>query len=437
MGSAIFSHSWRPGPIAARAGKSLRNNNLSKCLSKYLAYLVFLATSTMADPSGFHTSLHCLCTIAVVIFGHIALVFALPVDGHKDNIQLSGDANSKPDHPFAIGWPSPLSAPFGIRVQFSWLDEGVKLDETDVYLATLHCAGVVARSAPGELEEPRYVCSRPMHDSVKILVDVSSSTQPRGGIVFGITAAAECMARSNRFKKLKTRVYDTGRLIGTITFVQGSETMRSEYSVNPFKGVESHALTFAKTSAGSIAEANISIADRTPSAPQPLSGAETPRQDLSDDNDKYYLRVESTQETGLTLQAYTMAAVVYFQEVVHLGVYPQDNTINDHLVYFPWQEPPKPGFDVTVNAGYIDIAPRTRAPYYTMYALALAMVEVPMIILEGGAKFDFFNCKIFAYTGPQIPLGYLWAQKGLPPDGSGDRRLSYKPASSTDLTTFR
>lgn len=358
--------------------------------------------------------------IVCVQFARTALALTLPVGQQVQPLEGTGLTLTNAENDGSEWWEfdASMALPPGYQVRVTF--GSVSLNEQDLYLATLYCASIYAADLPDAEITPASVCGDPHHNSVKIKVDMVPNPKLRFNIVTGIAVAAEAIVRRNSFKRAIAKFYHDNALLGTLTFVQGSEVAVPSYidTVKPAQGLQSTTSKFTMSPDGSLAEAGITIKNhQIKPPPNRASDADSLRLEINDNDENYYLHVKSTAQKGLSLQAYTMAAIKVFQDVVEAGVDPKTAQVDFQTsAWEPFQQPRRAGFDIKLLAGLHGEPMRREAPIFTLYAIALAIREVPLIILDGGKPFDFFTCEIFADREPRILLGYIWTQPDGPPD---------------------
>ena len=364
----------------------------------------------MAFVSSFKNMPGFLLLAVLVGFGRIAQIVAIPVDEQQGNAIFQ--AQHYPTESYNM--PSTLKSIPGSRLKYDWLDErgrkggGPLLDEEALYMAALHCIGYLTAEEPDHVSPQRWDCWRQGYPKVKIAIKLTDAgaARSRESTVFALSNGITEMMRRDRFRKLRVKLYDYNALLGTFEFIQGTELaspdMGNGVLVDPSSGIQSDGSTLAILTDGSISGGNITI----------ISG------NTQLNNIDYNLHVQSTSETGLTLRAYTSAAICFFTSLADDGDSPRRIQIGDTVRYSPFQVPRKPNFDISVYAGYRDVVERRTAPYFTLRALTIALVELPPTILEEASRFDFFDCRLSA---GETPTGNIWIKRGVP---------------SQDVTTF-
>ena len=380
--------------------------------------------------SSFESIPSLLKTIAIVSFAHTVLALTLPTDGERtDNSWAKVDTSFGPSGPFAINSNKPQDNPIIAFDLFYKFFGSVPLVEKDLSLAALYCA---ARYAAEEAPVPNGLCFRPGYEKVKIHIDIPASNRRRDIAVYGIAYGfLQMVTNDNKFKRLEVKIVERRTVLGTLTFAPGTEGAGIVHvnSLDPFKGIKSHASTLPVLIDGVVAERNISITKTQPAhypqgSPQGEIIGIDPQsnpsinlvQEPAENTVWYDLQLKPTGQTGLTLRAYTIAAAGLFLTTIADGGKATQISIDKEREYWV----PAGSSPITLVAGYTDVKKRDTDPRFTLYGFLLAVAEIPPILLEEGARiFDFFECRLLADT---IPVGNIWTRKGI---------------AFSDKTTFR
>ena len=310
---------------------------------------------------------------------------------------------------------------------------GLRLDERDLFVAVLHCmAGMTRKSSSRRILTPG-ICHREGFGKVGIRFESTApdSKIPSGYITFGIYYGISEMVRLGKFKKLTVKLYENpATFVGTVFFEQYTDTAHllsasANQGINIFNGFEDITAsndsqpTTSDPGRNDVAKDTITFDVTAPNlCSLPAKSSTDPNTALSASPQRvtYTYDIKSTPQHGLTLMAWTMACIRYMKTI-------SENAQKAHKIAItpvkaaPVQRRKLSELEITMFAGYRDIPPQSgECPKFSAEVLIIAMVEVPVRLLGSPYGMDFFMGRILEGG---VPLGYLWAEKGLPTEGTG------------------
>ena len=370
--------------------------------------------------------------VVFLSFTHSTIAYALPAEEAQTDSE-SYHPNITYEYPAGVEWPPDT-------IQYRWDPSGTRLkSKTDLYIAALQCGHLFALQPLGTRIATPFACQREGFESVVITVEgVEPSKRPdymiSNHIVFAIYLAITEIVRKEKFMRLAVTLSDKGVSLGSViivnksTFLEGAKNgVETVTSVEDVTARREHNIT-APSEAVTVREDGAAPEGHVDMGASPLGPpvCDVPRLPLAtgqaDGDVLYRYKIKPTQEKGLTLIAYVMAAFQYFLLIAFNPGDPRDFAIPSGGIktspVYPLK--PLPGFDVILRAGYVDgKGPEAQCPPFTAYDLIVAMAEVGAE-LQLSKKFDFFDARILPGSTSETPLGHLWMEKGVSspgPDG--------------------
>lgn len=302
------------------------------------------------------------------------------------------------------------------RCQF----ESSPLDQQDLFISTLHCMSgfIVIMPHGGKMIRPGK-CYREGYNKIQIRFEANPPDSKINGLYlnFGMYQGLDEMVRLGKFKKLNVKMYKGYRLVGSVIFEPFQFSEEEPPVLNPLGNVPLSNALLAVEPGGPTGTIDITAPRSQRNVCPSDQGIENAGDNSARDviNYNYQINTGDVEEKGLTLMAWTMAAIRYFNTIAENvdGHGPAELIIidNDNVKVPPFQRRRLAELAITIFAGYKNMEQRTEEPIFTAEDLIMAMATIPFLGLQELGGFDtFFEAGIIK---DGVYVGDIWVKKGL------------------------